>query len=139
MEGPREPIEPRAAQLLGALATAVSDRLLTALTRSTGLSPTALAALLWIGRLPGIRASVLTEGLNSTAPAVARLLTRLEAQKLILRERDRSDGRAERLRLSELGGRKALLATRARAHAMRQLVEELPLALRPRLIRIAEL
>src|SRR6516164_2712623 len=51
MEGPREPIEPRAAQLLGVLATAVSDRMLTAMTRSTGLSPAALAALLWIGRL----------------------------------------------------------------------------------------
>jgi len=139
MEGPREPIEPRAAQLLGVLATAVSDRLLSAVTRPTGLSPAALAALLWIGRCPGIRASALTKGLNTTAPAVTQLLARLESQKLILRERDRSDARAERLRLSELGARKALMATRARAHAMRQLVEELPLALRPRLIRIAEL
>jgi DNA-binding MarR family transcriptional regulator len=139
MEGPRDPIEPRAAQVLGVLATAVTDRMVGAMTRFTGLSPTALAALLWIGRLPGIRASVLMEGLSTSQPSTARPLTRLETRKLILRERDRGDARAERLRLSELGARKALMATRARAHAMRQLVEELPLALRPRLVRIAEL
>ena len=138
MEGPREAIEPRAAQLLGVLATAVGDRMLEAMTRATGLSPATLATLLWLGRRPGIRASVLTEGLNTSASAVARLLKRLESGKLVLRERDRSDGRAERLRLTELGARKALTAIRARAHAMRQLVEELPTVLRPRLIRIAE-
>ena len=139
MEGPREAIEPRAAQLLGVLATAVTDQMVGAMTHSTGLSPAALAALLWVGRVPGIRASVLKEGLGTRQSTVARLLIRLESDKLILREKDRSDGRAERLRLTELGARKALTAIRARAHAMRQLVEELPLVLRPRLIRIAEL
>lgn len=139
MEGPREAIEPRAAQLLGVLATAVTDQMVGAMMHSTGLSPVALAALLWVGRAPGIRASVLKEGLGTRQSTVARLLIRLESDKLILREKDRSDGRAERLRLTELGARKALTAIRARAHAMRQLVEELPLVLRPRLIRIAEL
>jgi DNA-binding MarR family transcriptional regulator len=139
MEGPREPIEARAAQLLGVLATAVGDRMLDVMTRATGLSPAALATLLWIGRCPGVRASVLIEGLNTTASAVARLLKRLDAQKLIVREKDRADGRAEKLRLTEVGARKAVTAIRARAHAMRQLVEGLPLVLRPRLIRIVEL
>jgi hypothetical protein len=53
MEGPREAIEPRAAQLLGVLWTAVTDRMVSAMTGATTLSPAALAALLWIGRLPG--------------------------------------------------------------------------------------
>jgi DNA-binding Lrp family transcriptional regulator len=37
----------------------------------------------------------LTDGLNTSASAVARLLKRLESEKFILRERDRADGRAE--------------------------------------------
>jgi len=138
-EGPRSPVEPRVAQLLGALAVALNDRMLEAMTSSVGLSPPAIAALQWIHRAPGVRASDLTRALGIGHQGVGHLLSRLAGRGLLLRERDPRDGRAERLRVSERGARQALLAARARAHVARSLVDRLPFVLRPRLARIAEL
>ncbi len=138
-EGPRPPIEPRLAQLLGALAVALNDHILEAMSASVGLSPPAIAALLWIHRAPRARASELTKALGIGQQGVGHLVSRLEEKGLLLRERDPRDGRAERLRVSELGARQALLAARARDHVARSLVDRLPFVLRPRLARIAEL
>jgi MarR family transcriptional repressor of emrRAB len=138
-EGPRPPLEPRAAQLLGALAVAVSDRLVASLSESARLSPAAVAALLWIHRAPGVRSRELRKALGIGSAAVAQLVSRLERLGLILRTRDPLDGRAERLRVSELGARSADQALRAKAHRLGSLVASLPEVLRPRLIRIAEL
>ena len=138
-EGARPPLEPRAAQLLGALSVAVSDRLLDAMGSAAGLSPEALAALQWIDRAPGVHGRDLAKALGIGAPAISRLLGRLEAEGLIRRERERHDRRAARLRVSELGARRAGQASRARAHLTRSLVERLPATMRPRLIRMTEL
>jgi DNA-binding MarR family transcriptional regulator len=138
-EGPRPAIEPRAAQLLGALSLAVSDRMLEAMVASSGLSAPALATLRWIHRAPGLRASSLAEALGISSQGVGHLISRLEREGLLLRERDRWDGRAEKLRVSELGARQVALASRARAHVTRSVVDRLPWGLRPRLTRIAEL
>ncbi len=136
---PREPIEPRASQLLGAVATAVSDRITTAMTQATGLSEAGVTTLLWIGRAPGVRLSALPEALGTTPQAVGHLVARLVGRGLVLREEDPADARAGKLRLSELGARIATLAIRARTHSTRALVDRLPKVLRPRLVRIAEL
>jgi DNA-binding MarR family transcriptional regulator len=113
--------------------------MLEAMSASSGLSAPALATLQWIHRAPGVRASGLALLLGTSSQNAGRLLSRLEREGLLLRERDRWDARAEKLRVSELGARQAALASRARAHATRSLVDRLPWVLRPRLTRIAEL
>ena len=117
---------------------AVGDRLEAAVSTAVGLSPAAVAALLWIERAPGVRRRDLAKALRITQPTVTRLVATLEEKGLVLREGER-DRRAERLRPSELGTRRARDAILARAHLTKSLVERLPTVLRPRMIRIAEL
>ncbi|MGZ6028039.1 MAG: MarR family transcriptional regulator [Myxococcaceae bacterium] len=137
-EGPRPPLEPRAAQLLGALAVALNDRLMESVSSAANLSSAAVAALLWIERAPGVRTRELRKALGVGNAAMSELVARLEADGLVLRERDRRDRRASRLRVSEPGARLARQAVQARAHLTRSLVTRLPGVLLPRLIRVSE-
>jgi MarR family transcriptional regulator, negative regulator of the multidrug operon emrRAB len=128
----------RAANLLGALAVGLVDAMNGAVQRSLECSEAGVAALLWIHRAPGLRNEELSDLLGMCPSSAGRLVSRLVAEGLVLREADPGDGRAIRLRTSELGARRALMAAIARGEVTRSLVEGLPGVLIPRLVRIAE-
>ncbi len=106
--------------------------------RSHECSESGVAALLWIHRAPGLRNEELSELLGMSESTVVRLVSRLVGRGLVQREADPRDGRAIRLRTSELGARRALGAMISRGEVTRSLVEGLPGVLIPRLVRIAE-
>lgn len=76
--------------------------------------------------------------LGMSQSSAFRLVSTMVADGLVLREADPRDGRATRLRTSELGARAALRATLARSQVTRFLVQQLPRVSLPRLVRIAE-
>ena len=131
-------LEARAANLLGALAVGLADRIETAMQRSVGCSVPGVAALQWIHRAPGLRNEELSQLLGMSQSSAFRLVSMLVTDGLVLREADPRDGRATRLRTSEVGARRALRATLARSQVTRSLVEHVPKFWVPRLVRIAE-
>ncbi len=131
-------LEARAANLLGALAVGLAERIETAMQRSVDCSVSGVAALQWIHRGPGLRNEELSQLLGMSQSSAFRLVSMLVAGGLVLREADPRDGRAMRLRTSEVGARAALRATLARSQATRSLIAQLPRAWLPRLIRMTE-
>ena len=101
-------------------------------------SPTAVAALQWVGRGGDLRTCDLAEALGITMPGASQVVASLIADGLVQRTRYPHDQRQWRLHLTELGGARTLEAVRARAGAVRELVETLPFPWRLRLIRILE-
>ena len=101
-------------------------------------SPTAVAALQWVGRGRGLRTCDLAEALGITMPGASQLVASLIADGLVQRTRFPHDQRQWRLHLTELGAARALEDMRARARAVRELVATLPFPWRLRLIRILE-
>jgi DNA-binding MarR family transcriptional regulator len=128
----------RAASLLGAVAVGLVDAMDRAVHRSHECSESEVAALLWIHRAPGLRNEELSALLGLGESTAVRLVSRLVGEGLVLREADPRDGRAIRLRTSELGARRALGAIISRGEVTRSLVDGLPGVLIPRLVRIAE-
>lgn len=93
----------RLANLLGAAAIGVSDRLVAnfrALKISEGAGPAALAV---IGHHPGASVLALSKILNLSHPGAVRLLDTLSARDLVRRERSLEDGRLVRLWLTPAG------------------------------------
>jgi DNA-binding MarR family transcriptional regulator len=104
----------QAANLLGALALALSDRLEQALTEATGLSESdaiALSALHHSLDVP--RVDLLAQVLGLSSSGTVRLLDRLEAAGLV-RRRTGTDGRVTTVALTAAGRRRAQAVTRAR-------------------------
>ena len=124
--------------MLGALALGITDRLSSAIETSAGSSLSAAAAIQCIDQEPGVRVEALRVPLGLSHGAATRIVATLVAQGLVLREQDRRDGRAVRLRSSEPGRRRALRDRSARSKVTRDLVDRLPRFWIPRLIRIAE-
>ena len=128
----------RLANLLGAVAVAVTDQLERVLGSASECSIQWVGALQWIERFPGIRPGDLARALDIGTPAVSGLVSRLREEGLILVTRDRRDQREVALRLSELGARRVRLATQARARLLESLIEPLPVVLWPRLVKACE-
>lgn len=128
----------RAINLLGALALGVTDRLSSSMGEGAAGSLSTTAALHCIDQEPGLRVEELRVPLGLSHGAVTRIVSSLVDQGLILRERDRRDARAVRLRTSELGRRRVARNSLARSTAIRRLVERLPAVWVPRLIRLAD-
>jgi DNA-binding MarR family transcriptional regulator len=128
--------ERRAANLLGALALALSDRLEGAVTDAAGLAESdavALAALHQI--LDSPRIDLLAQVLGLTSPGTVRLVDRLERAGLARRE-PASDGRVTSVALTGAGCRRAQAVTRARAALLDQALTVLS---RPERQQFAEL
>jgi len=128
----------RAANLLGALAVGLSDRLEEVMATSTGSSASGAAALQTLSQVPGLRLDALRFTLALSQEAVTRLVARLVKEGLVLKTEDPRDRRAVMLRASALGTTRALRARMARARVTRALVDRLPEVWIPRFIRISE-
>lgn len=128
----------RLENLLGALAVTLGERVQERMAAAARRSPTAVAALQWVGRGRGLRTCDLAEALGITTPGASQLLASLIADGLVQRTRHPHDQRQWRLHLTDLGAARTLEAMRARAGAVRELVETLPFPWRLRLIRILE-
>ncbi|GAB3434737.1 MarR family winged helix-turn-helix transcriptional regulator [Flindersiella endophytica] len=115
----------RLANLLGAQALALTDRLLTAGpgTRAEGAG-SERAALVTLLAHPGQPASSLGEVLGLTSSGTTRLLDRLVAAGWATREPG-IDARSRRIRLTHAGRRQARAVLRARQAAMSQVLEQL--------------
>ena len=128
----------RLENLLGALAVTLGETVQERMAAAGRCSPTAVAALQWIGRGRGLRASDLAEALGITAPGASQLVASLIAVGLVQRTRHPHDQRQWRLHLTELGAARMVEAMRARAGAVHELVETLAFPWRLRLSRILE-
>lgn len=114
----------RTANLLGALALAISDRMRSATENRLGHGGEAPAALITIGHEPGLSNDRLRNALGLTHSGTVRLINRLQAALLVER-RSGPDGRTVALHLTNEGEvtRSQLLAERAQT--LGPLVEQL--------------
>jgi len=103
----------RQANLLGALALAITDRLRDALVGADERGLSAVAALIHLRLRPGENIDFLARLLGISHPATVRLVDRLEDDGLVERRRGR-DARSRALVLTEAGQRAAVAALGAR-------------------------
>lgn len=110
-------IENRLANLLGALATGISDRIRLAATEQTSLGGEAAAALIVLGHMEGMSVDQLGRVLKLSHPGTVRVVDRLVAAGLAERKVAVSDRRALALHLTPAGGteRSAVLEGRRAA------------------------
>ena len=123
----------QAANLLGALALTLADRLESALTETTGLAENDAVALSALAQfLEGSRVDRVAQVLGLSSSGTVRLVDRLEAAGLVRRGAG-DDGRVTSVELTPAGRRRALAVTRARAEAIERALAPLDQAERRRL------
>lgn len=105
---------PRQANLLGAFAIAVTDRLHQAKADDDGRSLTATAALNHLRLRPGQNIDFLARLLHISHPATVRLVNRLQAEGLVERRPGEEDARSRTLALTPAGEQAAVAAARKR-------------------------
>lgn len=93
----------RLGNIFGALANSIADAVLEAAQRDVGVSGPSAAAIALIKLEPGITIETLHNGLGLTHAGTVRLINRLEAARLVMRQRSDSDGRAVSLFLTSDG------------------------------------
>lgn len=93
----------RLANLLGALATGISDRIRLAVAEQTSLGGEAAAALIVIGHAAGLSIDQLGRVLKLSHPGTVRVVDRLVAAGLAERKPALSDRRALALQLTPAG------------------------------------
>jgi MarR family transcriptional regulator, negative regulator of the multidrug operon emrRAB len=128
----------RQANLLGALAIAVVDRLHEAKAEDDGRALTATAALSHLRLRPGQNIDFLARLLHISHPATVRLVNRLEADGLAERRPDEDDARSRALVLTPAGQRAALAAARKRLKVLDQMLSPLTTAERRQLEPVLE-
>ena len=128
----------RQANLLGALAIAVVDRLHEARAHDDGRGLTATAALSHLRLRPGQNIDFLARLLHISHPATIRLVNRLEAEGLVERRPDEDDARSRALVLTPAGQRAALAAARKRLEVLDQMLSALTTAERHQLEPVIE-
>jgi len=128
----------RQANLLGALAIAVVDRLHQARADDEGRGLTATAALNHLRLRPGQNIDFLARLLHISHPATVRLVNRLEAEGLVERRPDAEDARSRALVLTPAGQRAALAAARKRLEVLDQVLWALTAAERRQLEPVIE-
>jgi MarR family transcriptional regulator, negative regulator of the multidrug operon emrRAB len=107
----------RSANLLGALAVAVGDRVTETTSRSAGSGASVPAALVTLLNSPGISVGELARVLSLSHAGTVRLVDRLAADGLVSRHRG-TDGREVSLRLEPAGKRSARSVLAARADVL---------------------
>lgn len=128
----------RQANLLGALAIAVVDRLHQARAGDDGRGLTATAALSHLRLRPGQNIDFLARLLHISHPATVRLVNRLEAEGLVERRPGRDDARSRALVLTDAGQRATLAAARKRLEILDQMLSSLTAAERRQLEPVIE-
>jgi DNA-binding MarR family transcriptional regulator len=117
--------ERQAANLLGALALALSDRLEAAVTEAAGLAESdavALSALHHFLESPSV--DLLAQVLGLSSSGTVRLVDRLEDAGLV-RRATAADGRVTSVALTASGRRRAQAVTRARTELMEHALDAL--------------
>jgi len=115
--------ETRTANLLGAAALAVSDLVLTSVTRVSQVSPSGAAALVVLSATPDLSVTELGRRVGLTQSAAARMVESLEAKNLA--QRKRGAGRERAVVLTSEGQRAARAALGARGDGLASLLEAL--------------
>jgi DNA-binding MarR family transcriptional regulator len=128
----------RQANLLGALAIAVVDRLHEARAGDHGRGLTATAALNHLRLRPGQNIDFLARLLHISHPATVRLVNRLEAEGLLERRPDEEDARSRALVLTPAGQRATLAAASKRLQVLDQMLSPLTAAERRQLEPVIE-
>lgn len=109
----------RAANLLGALVTAVGDRMDAAVAASAGQHGGAPATLIQLAEHPGLTIDELRRRLGLSHSTVVRLVDRVVTRGLVTRTVHERDGRAVRLTLTADGQTAAADVVRARLDVLR--------------------
>jgi DNA-binding MarR family transcriptional regulator len=128
----------RTANLLGALVTALGDRLAGALAAEAGQHGGTPAALVQLAEHPGLTIDELRRRLGLSHSTVVRLVDRLVTRGLVTRTAHERDARAVRLTLTEPGHAAAASVAEARLDVLRAAVDHLPAKRRSDLEHIAE-
>lgn len=127
----------RTANLLGAAALAISDRMLDTVAENIGCGASAPAALITLLTQRDVGVTELGTHIGLSQPAAARLVGTLVSRGLVERRPGR-DGRTASLRLTRRGSHAARRALAARERAVAQLVSDLAPEERGALTRVLE-
>jgi DNA-binding MarR family transcriptional regulator len=127
----------RLANLLGAFALAVTDRMAAGFAAADGSGASRAAALLTLRSFPGPSIEGLRRTLGLTHSATVRLVDGLAAEGLVERK-PAADGRVVRLALSGAGRRRAAALSEARRDPLAGTLARLPAAERRALEGILE-
>lgn len=114
----------RTANLLGAAALTITDRLLTVATQVAGTGAGGASALVTLTTRPGIGVTELGAQVGVSQPQAARLVAGLAARGLLERRPGR-DGRSVALYLTERGADTARQVLAARERELARLVDHL--------------
>jgi MarR family transcriptional repressor of emrRAB len=107
MAMPEERGSAHTANILGALAVLIQDRVEGAWQSSLDLSPMAAAALVQIEGEPGCSIELVAGRIGLTHSATVRVVDKLAERGLVEKDRARKDARAQSLTLSKAGKRLA--------------------------------
>ncbi len=128
----------RDANLVGALAVAISDAVTRAAEAAAPEPGPAAAALMLVAHLPGMSIDALRIGVGLSHPGAVRLVDRLEARGLVARGTSPEDGRRVALHLTEAGETMAAQIADSRHKAVALALDTLPDAERAAFIQTTE-
>lgn len=98
---------PHAANILGALALLIQDRVQARWQEELDLSPMAAAALAQIEQEPGCTIELVANRIGLSHSATVRVIDKLAERDLVSKDRARQDARAQSLKLTKAGKRMA--------------------------------
>jgi MarR family transcriptional regulator, negative regulator of the multidrug operon emrRAB len=128
----------RDANLVGALAVAISDAVTRAAEAAAPEPGPAAAALMLVAHLPGMSIDALRIGVGLSHPGAVRLVDRLETRGLVERRASAEDGRRVALHLTAAGAAMAARIADGRHRAVAQALDCLPDAERAAFIGTTE-
>lgn len=107
----------KALNILGAFSMALTDNVRSSVNRELGAGGETAAALIMIGPHPGLSMGELARALAISYSGAGRLMDRLEAEGLVVREASEGDHRSVVVKLTEAGEAKRvkMLAQREKA------------------------
>jgi len=126
--GPVSPGEgaPHAANILGALALLIQDRVQARWQAELDLSPMAAAAMVQIEQEPGCSIELVAGRIGLSHSATVRVIDKLVERDLVAKDRARKDARAQSLKLTKAGKRLAQQLHAARNRVTDDLLTRLP-------------
>lgn len=127
----------RTANLLHAMATAINDRQVSAMTEAAGLGPSAVAVILTLGQYDRQSISEIAAVTALSHSAAVRLVDRLERDGLITRAR-KQQGRSVPVSLTVKGRRTYTDLRRAQSSALSDILAPLSEEEKAQLVHLAE-